>query len=261
MDRKRIIDEGILELYLLGELTLEEEKEIEAVIVEDNDLRLLFNDLELAFEQIGMASAVSPPERVKNLLQQKLHEQDIGGTVTVKKSTNFRKFSPMFLVAASSAVLFALSTIWLYGKWCQSVDSLNFLQTQTAILEERLSQLENNYQLTSTKYNAINNPQIIPLVLNGNDKAPMSRVVFYVNHDQKTVLVNAQGLPPINSESSYQLWADVEGEMINMGLLDRKEDLVPAIYINKAESFNITVEPAGGSEHPTVKNLVGNVYL
>ncbi len=66
---------------------------------------------------------------------------------------------------------------------------------------------------------------------------------------------------PLRPNETYQLWADVEGEMINMGLLSSEEDLTPAIYISKAESFNITVEPAGGNDHPTVSNLIGNVYL
>lgn len=263
MDRKQIIDEGLLELYLLGELSLEEEQKVVALIAKDKDLRTIFNDLELAFEKLGMENAITPPEKVREQLKTKLGKPYIASRSEQKNSPALegKKYSTKFLVAASIAIVFALSSIWLYSKWRQSLETLNFLQSQTVILEERLSQLENNYQLTSTKYNAINNPQIIPLVLNGNDRSPGSKVVFFVNHQNKTVLVNAQGLSPLDAENSYQLWADVEGEMINMGLLSTEEDLIPAIYISKAESFNITIEPAGGNNHPTVKNLIGNVYL
>jgi hypothetical protein len=59
----------------------------------------------------------------------------------------------------------------------------------------------------------------------------------------------------------YQMWADVDGVMINMGLLPADADLIPVKYIDRAESFNITIEPAGGNDHPTVENLISNVLL
>jgi anti-sigma-K factor RskA len=57
------------------------------------------------------------------------------------------------------------------------------------------------------------------------------------------------------------MWADVEGEMINMGVINNTENLLAMTYIEDAESLNITIEPAGGSDHPTVSRLISNVYL
>lgn len=65
----------------------------------------------------------------------------------------------------------------------------------------------------------------------------------------------------LNAEHDYQMWADVEGEMINMGLIDNKKDLLAMNYIENAESLNITIEPLGGSEHPDVSRSISNVYL
>lgn len=49
--------------------------------------------------------------------------------------------------------------------------------------------------------------------------------------------------------------------MISMGLLPTDKDLVALTYIEKAESLNITIEPKGGNDHPTVERLISNIYL
>ena len=128
-------------------------------------------------------------------------------------------------------------------------------------MQDRLSNLEQTFEVTSQRYQSINNRNVIPLLLKGNRIFPESRAVAYVNHTAKSVMVNSQGLPPLEKDKTYQMWADVDGVMINMGLLPADTDLIPLKYIDRAESFNITIEPAGGNDHPTVENLISNVLL
>ena len=90
---------------------------------------------------------------------------------------------------------------------------------------------------------------------------PEGKMLSYVNHTTKSVVVNTQRLPKLNNDEDYQMWADVEGEMINMGVISKSSQLLAMNYIDHAESLNITIEPSGGSEHPTVSRLVTNVYL
>ncbi len=82
-----------------------------------------------------------------------------------------------------------------------------------------------------------------------------------MNHKDKSVWVNPQSLPPLSEEETYQMWADVDGEMINMGLLPTDKELIALTYIDRAASLNITIEPKGGNDHPTVERLISNVYL
>ena len=90
---------------------------------------------------------------------------------------------------------------------------------------------------------------------------PEAKVVSYVNHKTKSVVINTERLPKLDAEHDYQMWADVEGEMINMGVISKDKNLLAMNYIDHAESLNITIEPAGGNDHPTVSRLVTNVYL
>ena len=57
------------------------------------------------------------------------------------------------------------------------------------------------------------------------------------------------------------MWSDVDGEMINMGTLAPNQELIPLKYIEKAESLNITIEPVGGNDHPTVEDLISAIPL
>ncbi len=82
-----------------------------------------------------------------------------------------------------------------------------------------------------------------------------------MNHNDKSVFINTKQLPEIDKDHDYQMWADVDGEMIDMGVINKGQSLMAMNYIENAESLNITIEPAGGNDHPTVERLISNVYL
>ncbi|WP_146608955.1 hypothetical protein [Gelidibacter algens] len=48
-----------------------------------------------------------------------------------------------------------------------------------------------------------------------------------------SVFINTSQLLVLNAEHDYQMWADVEGEMVNIGLIDNKKDLLAMNYKEK----------------------------
>ncbi|MEM7486782.1 MAG: anti-sigma factor [Bacteroidota bacterium] len=250
MEKDKILGEGLLEQYLMGELSKEDVLMVENALQKDAELKQHFLQLQDDFEKLGFENAVAPPFQVKYELQKRLE------TPKVKTTTR----TPL-LAAASLALIFMLSAVWLYTKWQNAEKNLESLQITTADLQNRLDNLEQSYLLTSNRLETINNPNVIPLVLYGNAIAPNSKAVAYVNHKTKLVVVNPQGLPKLPTDKTYQMWSDVEGEMIDMGLVPTDKELITLKYIDKAESLNITIEPAGGNDHPTVEQLVSNVIL
>ena len=250
MERKDILEQGLLEKYLLDELSTEEAQQVEMAIANDKKLKQHFQLLEEDFEKMAFENAIAPPVSIKSALADHL------------EPTTVRSLPTNWLwIAASFAALFLLSSLWMYTKWQSAQDELDFLQNQSTVLQERLEVLEENYKLTNNRLQIINNPGTIPFVLKGNDKTPNSRAVAYVNHANRLVVVNPKGLQPLPDDQTYQMWSDVEGEMINMGLLPTDKDLVTLKYIDHAESLNITIEPAGGNDHPTVEQLISAVTL
>ena len=250
MERKKILDEGLLEKYLLDELNTSDRNAVELALNKDIELKKKFSELEEDFEKMAFENAINPPLVVKDKLKARLEEPKIKQLW----------YNPL-IAAASISILFLASSIWMYTKWKNTLSEFKDLQNQTTVLQERLYTLEENYILTNTRLKTINNPKTIPLILQGNQLIPNSRAVAYVNHENKTVVVNAQGLPKLPDDQTYQMWSDVDGEMIDMGLLKTNKELINVNYIEKAESLNITIEPAGGNNHPTVEKLVAYVTL
>ena len=250
MDRKRILEEGLLEKYLLHELTVREQHAIEKVLQEDVELQSRFELLEADFEQMAFENAIIPNTRVKESLKARIESEN------TKQSNKW----PLF-AAASIALIFLSTSFWLFMNWQDAQKDLNTIRNQTTDLQKRLNLLEAKTAITETQLNVINHVNTIPFLLKGNAKLPDAHAVAYVNHEDKLVMVNPKGLPELSDERTYQMWGDVDGEMISMGLLSPNEELLALEYINNAESLNITIEPAGGSEHPTVENLISNVML
>ena len=136
MDRKKILEEGLLEKYLLDELNTSDRNLIEHALKNDSELQKEFSELEEGFEKIAFENAITPPEAVKNNL---------------KNTIETPKVKPLFnkplLAAASIGVLFLLSSIRMYNKWQNTRTEFESLQNQTTVLQERLNALEENYIL------------------------------------------------------------------------------------------------------------------
>lgn len=250
MEKKRILEEGLLELYLTGELSEELIADVENALEEDKDLKEQFDALEADFERMGIEQAIDPPMEVKERIKDTLEQSNV-------RKINWLPLS----IAAGLALLFAFSTFLMYSRWQEAENYLNVLESQTAELQRRVENLESDYQLTSTRLESINSVDVVPLVLYGNHKAPNAKAVAYVNHKNKVVIINPRGLPSLPNDRTYQMWSDVDGEMIDMGILSTDKELITLKYIDDAESLNITIEPAGGNDHPTVEELVSYVTL
>jgi anti-sigma-K factor RskA len=263
MDSNKIIEDGLLEQYLLGELGEDLQLEIEEALQKDESLRVLYKDMEQDFERIAFENAISPPPGVRKSLKDHLEsepgENGLHMLNSDKKASSVQK--GRLLVAASLAAIFALSSFWLYDRWQTAEENLQLVKDQTSDLQNRLVTLEKNIQESNSRFRKINNANVIPFLLEGNEISPKSKAVAYVNHTTKEIIVSPQALTPLDEYHTYQMWADVDGEMVNMGLVPIDDELIALEYIEGAESLNITIEPANGSEHPTVERLISSVTI
>lgn len=262
MDRQKIIEEGLLTPYLLGTLDEKQQAEVRRILAKDKELQEQYRILEADFERLAMENAIDPPPTVlANLKGQLESEQESPVIPLSSRNKNFTQLRARLLVAASLAALFAIGCFWFYSQWQNTLGELEDLQVQTSDLQNRMNSLEGNLTATTERYQRLTNPNVVPKVLEGNELSPNSRAVAYLNPVSKEVVLNAKGLAQLEADKTYQMWADVEGVMINMGLVPTDQDWVELTYIDNAESLNITIEPAGGNDHPTVENLISYVTL
>ena len=257
MDKTYILDNGILELYVLSELSQSEQQQVERVIQQHPELKTIVETIESSFESLAFENAIDPPTSVKtNLLR------DISTSPTKIIAIRPQKSLRSYLaIAASIAALLFVGTIYMYTQLNTTKNQLKIVEQENTKLNNNINNLNTSLEKTNTWYAMINNPDVEKYILTGNSQMPEAKVISYVNNVDKTVVINTAYLPELDKDHDYQMWADVDGEMINMGLINKNKDMLAMTYIDHAESLNITIEPAGGNDHPTVSQLITNIYL
>ncbi|WP_435412309.1 anti-sigma factor domain-containing protein [Psychroserpens mesophilus] len=257
MDKTYIQDQGILELYVLGELNESEQQQVEEALTQYPDLRSELERIEIKFETLAFEQAIEAPDSVKNAL---LKEASLMNSKTLPLSYTKNNGSYM-AIAASITGLLLVGSIYLYLEWTTAKNKLKLVEDQNKELNIKIDDLANDLDTTRSLFALINNPNTEKYILKGNELMPDAKVISYVNNSEKSVVINTEYLPELDNEHDYQMWADVQGEMIDMGIIDTHQTMLAMNYIENSESLNITIEPAGGNDHPTVSKLITNVYL
>lgn len=256
MGNERDIEKGLLELYAMGATNEEETQLVLERLSKDESWQKVYEEIEEALYCLSEEQAVRPPAHIRPALA-----NATGRPTSTSANDTVRRLKMRLAVAASLAALFALGGMYFYQQWRTNNQALDALQIELSEKQDRVNDLERSYQQLAERMDLLNGENVTPVLLAASEMAPDARAIAYLDHEKKRVVVNAAALPELNANETYQMWADVEGEMINMGLLPASKDLVAMTYIENAESLNITIEPEGGSEHPTVSRLIANAYL
>lgn len=258
MTKDKILKEQLLEQYLIGDLEPAVSDQVELALSKDPSLKAIFNDMELDFEKLGQEQALSVPMGVKEQLMNEISKSKNSEKVRPLKQQRFKTW---FSLAAAASVILFLNTIYLIVQNGDIKQELAEITSETEQLKEQQRSLITSYNNQESLLAFISNPNTRQYSLEGNELMPDTKIVSYVNHDEKQVMVNTAAMQKLDQDHDYQMWADVDGEMINMGVINLKEPMLAMTYIDNAESLNITIEPKGGSDHPTVERLISNVYL
>ncbi len=257
MDKIYILEHGILEQYVLGELNLSEHQQVEVALLDYPELRERLEEIELGFENLAFENAIDVSSSVKEELFISISRNQTNRLPLTSKKSN-RSY---FAIAASIGVLLLLGSLYMYSELNSVKNDLKIVNEENMNLNNHIDELSLSLEETNKWYETINDPETEKYVLRGNDLMPDATVISYVNDSKKTVVINTKQLPELDEQHDYQMWADVDGVMINMGIIDRSKEMLAMNYINNAESLNITIEPLGGSDHPNVSQLVTNIYL
>ncbi len=248
-DKIRIfLDSDLLENYLLGSVSQEESLQVERYIAMYPDVRNAYNELQANLEAFAKMHSKKAPEGLKERIVLNIRRQNIGRRI-------FRRLS---IAACLAAGLFAGSS-YFYWDQNQELQEENILvSNQIKILEADMrEQLED----VRNQFIVLNNPQTLKHEVNGNKKARELKAVTYINPVKRLSFINVRNLPHLPSNQCYQMWAEVNGEMVNLGVLknvENKDKLWPIPYAEKAVGY-ITIEPQGGNDTPTVQNIVANI--
>ena len=234
---------NILNKYLLGETSIEESNEVEHFISNYPEAAKAYETLQNNLEIIAKAGAVDVPNNILNDILNSLDEKN--DTKVIQLVQNRR--TPWYSIAASAAaILFAATSFMLYQK-NQALSNEN-----NVVIEEIFdlrSDIENNNSKLdelSRELLKLNNPDAKKYVFNGNERAKNLKTVAYINPVEKTSMIDVITLPQLPEEQHYQIWAELQDRMVNLGILDESDRKLKQIpYMEDALALSIKISTKG----------------
>jgi len=252
---KTHIEPALLEQYILGLTTEAESRKIEVYLAQNPAIAKEIKNSQIAIEDLAMEYAIEPPKKLKKAVLHSIkNTSQTEATVSPKINVNW-----LTGIAAIFALGFGLMTFLLYQQQTNLQNKIVALENKVDVLQGQKTHLVNQKTQLNQQFSVLKDVNTSHIHLRGSTLSPKALIVVYWNEIDKNAYLNVVDLPDIPADKSLQLWADVEGEMINMGVLETgKEELLKVPYIPNAESLNITLEPKGGSDKPNVKQLYAN---
>jgi anti-sigma-K factor RskA len=257
------ISSGIVESYVLGLASSEEQHEFEQLCAAHPEVRAAREAFELSLEQYAVANSVPPAAQVKQkvwaeirpdsaqVVKMKPANSHLPSVAPVKK-INFSKY-----IAAASVILLLTSTalnFYFYRQYQSSVARLDELVKSQEQLVNNNSNMQTKLQQYESSLSMIRNPNMTIIAMKGQAINPSGLSTIYWDTQTKDVYLLVNNLPQPASDKQYQLWAIVDGKPVDAGIFDMKDanGLVKMKNIPQAQAFAITLENKGGSASPTL---------
>lgn len=164
----------------------------------------------------------------------------------------------MQYAAASIALFLGVLCFQLYQNNLELKAEQALVQSQIVNLEEDVNvQLED----LRNEYIVLNSPYTIKKTIIGNSRAKQFKAVAYINPIKKLSYINVQNLPQLTADKCYQIWTEVNGGLVSLGVLKNLEDpkkMLRMPYAENALSF-ITIEDEGGNFTPNLIDQVAKI--
>lgn len=270
MDIQAYISSGILESYVLGELSPSDALQVEEMATRYPEVHEELQLIEETLAGIAQAAAVTPRAGLRASIL-----ENIAVAVPTPAEAAPAKEAPVrplqrtepavappaqhpWLLAASIglAVISSLAALFFWSRWQDTEQRLASMVAQNSVLVQHVSTLENRSQGMEQTLAVLTDPAYKAVPMAGLAPAPDAQAVVYWNPASAEVYLNAGSLPAAPSGKQYQLWAIVDGKPVDAGVFDaRGQRLKKMRQIQNASAFAVTLEPAGGSPSPTMDQM------
>jgi anti-sigma-K factor RskA len=160
-----------------------------------------------------------------------------------------------FRTALAASVLLLMGSILLnfyfYSEMVSANKATKALVLQQAALLKKQDTMQASLAL-------LTDPAMRPVALAPVAGGTQPVATVYWNQQSKEVYIQASRLPAPAAGKQYQLWAQVDGKMVDAGLINWNADglLLRTATVPQAEAFAISLENEGGSPTPTLTAVV-----
>ncbi|RZL45882.1 MAG: anti-sigma factor, partial [Pedobacter sp.] len=253
---KAYIESGILELYVLGQLTATENKEVEVMANKHPEVKAEITAIELAMEAYALEHAISPSAE----LGDKIFDEITGSTTTkdpkiipLYKDATDSKVRALRVALVACVALLVISVAALlsvYNKLNTAQEQIATLSTNNEQFARTVNKLEFENSGMENRIAMTETDEWTTVKLAGVAASPKANMLVYWNKKNKNILINhvAMDLPKTDKTHEYQLWALVDGKPVSLGVFgeNAKESVQQMVTVQKAQAFAVTIEPMGG---------------
>jgi len=256
------IASGILEAYVLGDLSDGAKAEVEEMIQLHPEIKLEVQRIENTMEQVAITSGEDPGISFREDLLQQVVEKEPDPLVDfTPESVNQRTLT----IAVAIMGLFLSGGILLYS--LAHAQRTKKEMATTAIVIDSLAQqgdsLHNLLDNVRQDRQILLDPNYEKVQLDGLPIAPNALANVYWNRSTTAVYLDTGRLPDSDGDKQYQLWAIVSGQPVSVGVFDLPGESILRKMddVQDAQAFTITLESFGGVVSPTLDQMYvsGNV--
>jgi anti-sigma-K factor RskA len=250
---------GLLDKYVLDETSASERLQVEYFIDTYPEVESDYQRLQDHLEIIAKANAVEAPKFILDSILEDIEDE----TVPVIQLDKKQSKTPWYSIAASIVAL-----LFAGGYYLKTQQNLDLLKENQVVVEEifdlRSDIEENNKRLDNLmhEFMKLNNPETEKYVFRGNDRAKDLKTVAYINPVDETSMIDVVSLPQLPEDQTYQLWAEMQDRMINLGILDASEKKLQSFpYVKDALALSITIQDKDRLNRTEADSAVAEIDL
>lgn len=255
MTIEELIASGKLELYVLGALTEAEAQEVEQALADSSAATEEVVAIETALMVLGEAAAPKLESATQQAIMKRI--QKVRSIHQPKRKTNWAAITGWAAAAACAAGI-----LWMVQQNDTLKEDIEITTTENKLLKQQLETNETQLAETNSLLELLRSKEYNTIVLPGNaDVAPDAFAKVYYNPDENIAYIDTKGLPEAAEGKVYQAWSLTLSPLTpsSMGVMDAATEVEQGIYrfenVPSPEAFGITLEPAGGSESPSLDQL------
>lgn len=256
MDIKSYISSGILELYVLGQLSSEEMKEVEAMQEKHVEIKREIFEISQGLEKYGQLSKIKAPVSVENHLFGNLPKKSPATHSKPNDKPRMSNGSKWNLLTSLMAVIGLIGIALYYLQRSDNNATIQKYESKIRICDSIANQQETQFAL----FNQINNPN--NKIIDMTPSEGYAGISVYLHHNTTTQknFLQLVNLPEITSDQAFQLWSLKKGaDPIPLNVFADKNTIIPVDFIDQTATYAITIEPKGGSQSPSLDKLIGTM--
>jgi anti-sigma-K factor RskA len=243
------ISSGAIEACILGMATQEELLQYHEMR-QYSEVVAYANDFELSLEQDYLSKATLAPQP-QTFTKIKAAIGNTAPVVQMNSTPKKKSFWREYGVAASIALLL--------GSMTMNFILMNRLkQTQADLVAANTKNPNGPSNVNGASMAFLKEPTITPIALYGVGIHAICRCSLYWDKANKKGYFLIHHLAPTGEQKDYQVWAEVDGKPVSLGIVKydpNKEPIIINGIPEGATKFTVTLEPKGGSVKPTLEQM------